>query len=101
MALTRDLMVGEGVRIDATDIWLLKEIIEDGTAAVMFDPAGKEVTLRQDVAYRVGPGFRLSVAAIDAPAHIRLVIDAYIPLVHLYPPRTGKPVVKMPKGAGS
>lgn len=101
MPLARDLMVGEGVRIDGTDIWLLKEIIEDGTAAVMFDPTGKEVTLRQDVAYRVGPGFRLSVAAIDAPAHIRLVIDAYIPLVHLYPPRTGKPVVKMPKGPGA
>ncbi len=101
MALTRDLTVGEGVRIDGTDIWVLKEIIEDGTAAVMFDPAGKEVILKQDIAYRAGPGFRLSVAPVAEPDHIRLILDAYIPLVHLYPPRTGKPVVKMPKGSGS
>ena len=98
MPIIADLGVGEGVRIDTTDEWLLKDVIHDGTAAVLFDPTGKEVTLQQDVAYRVAPGLRLSVLPAAQPDRIKLVIDAYIPLIHRYPPRTGKPLVRAPKG---
>lgn len=99
MPLVAELSIGEGVKIDARDIWLLKEIVHDGTAAVLFDPAGKEVTVHEDVAFRAAPGLRLSVAPSDKPDRIRLVIDAFIPLVHRYPPCTGKALVRAPKGA--
>lgn len=94
MPLVADLAVGEGVRIDATDTWVLKEVIHDGTAAVLFDPAGKEVTVQADVAFRAAPGLRLSITPADKPDRIRLVIDAFIPLIHRYPPRTGKPLTR-------
>lgn len=97
MPLIAELSVGEGVRIDAEDIWLLKDVIEDGTAAVLFAPGGLEVTIHQDVPFRAAPGLRLSVAPCEGADRIKLVIDAYVPLIHRYPPRTGKPMVKAPK----
>lgn len=91
MPIVVELMVGHGVKIDTSDVWLLKEVIQDGTAAVMIDPTGKEVTLVEDTAYRAAPGLRLSVMPATQPDRIRLVIDAFIPLIHRHPPRNNKP----------
>jgi len=95
MALLIDLGIGEGVRIDATDIWLLKAIHDDGTAA-FFDPAGAEVVLQQEASLRVAPGLRLSISPSQEPGRLRLVLDAYIPLIHRYPPRTGPAPQRLP-----
>ncbi|WP_198375346.1 hypothetical protein [Neoroseomonas rubea] len=94
MPIVVELIVGHGVKIDTSDIWLLKEVIQDGTAAVVVDPAGKEVTLVEDIAYRAAPGLRLSVMPATQPERIRLVIEAFIPLIHRYPPRNNKPGAK-------
>ena len=59
MPLVLDLRVGEGVRLDGTDIWLLKDIRADGAAAIFFDPTGSEVVLERDVPHRVAPGLKL------------------------------------------
>ena len=97
MPIVAELAAREGEKIDGRDIWLVKEIVHDGTAAVLFDPAGQEVTVHEDIPFRAAPGLRLSVTPSDKADRIRLVIDAFIPLIHRYPPRTGKALVRTPK----
>ncbi len=101
MPLFVDLAVGEGVRIDGTNIWLLKTIAEDGAAARFFDPLGREVVLEADVPFRAAPGLKLWLSPVGGSAErVRLVLDAYIPLIHRYPPRTGGPAPKRLPAAG-
>ena len=101
MPMVMELSVGQGVKIDTADIWLLKEVIQDGTAAVVLDPAGKEVTLVEDFAYRAAPGLRLSVMPATQPDRIRLVIDAFIPLIHRHPPRSNRQAARTQGAAKS
>lgn len=87
MPIIMTLAVGEAARIDRTDIWTLQAVFEGGTAAEFVDPSGRTVLLRQAVPFRAGPGLHLSVLPADQPGSIRLVVDAYIPLVLRHPPR--------------
>lgn len=90
MAVMWIVKEGEGVRIDGIDIWTVERIIEDGTAAELRAPDGSLVTLREDVPFRVGPAFRMSLAPGAPEGCIHLVMDAYAPLMHRHPPRNHK-----------
>lgn len=88
MPLCLGLNPGEGVRVDRTDLWMLRAVIDDGAAAKFVDPQARLITSRQAQLYQVGPGLRRAVTLGRAPDEIILVIDAYVPLVHRHPPRT-------------
>lgn len=83
--------VGEGVRIDITDVWTVKSIGPDGTSAVIMGPDGQLIGLAGDEVHRVAPGLRLGVAPGRRPGEIGIVLDAFIPLVHRHPPRDHRP----------
>ncbi len=90
MPVVWQLSPGEGVRIDGTDIWTLERIIDDGLGAELVAPNGQRVTLQMDVVFRVGPGFRFTLAPGAPEGSIRLVMEAYVPLMHRHPPRSLK-----------
>ncbi|HYF18725.1 MAG TPA: hypothetical protein VEA40_12730 [Ramlibacter sp.] len=85
-----DLLPGQGLRIDFTDVWTCREIIEDGTAALFADPWGELVTLRQDHWFRVAPGFRISVQPAPEAGKITLLVHHYAPIILRHPPRDNR-----------
>lgn len=91
MPLVMSLQIGQGVRFDQTDIWTLREILNDGLAAVFIAPNSQKVTISEGSVIRVGPGLRLSLAAPATPSEVRLIVDAYMPLIHRYPARPNPP----------
>lgn len=91
MPIVWQVFEGEGVRIDGTDVWILKRIMQDGTAAEMLAPDGSLVVLEEDIAFRVGPGFRMWVMPGAPKGSVRLAMEAYVPVMHRHPPRNHKP----------
>ena len=84
---TYTLAPGEGLRIDFTDIWTLRSIIDDGATAILMDPRGQTITLQRDRWHRPAPGFRLSLAPSSTSERIHLIADCYIPRIFRHPPR--------------
>jgi hypothetical protein len=90
MAICWTIQEGTGVRVDGTDIWLVEQIIEDGTAAILRSPSGQLVTLKENIEFRVGPGFKMWIAPSPLPGSIMLVMESYTPIMHRQPPRDHK-----------
>jgi hypothetical protein len=89
MPIAWTIRQGEGVRIDGTDIWTVEQISDDG-ATVLIGPDGARVTLSGEQPYRLGPGFRIWLGPGAPKGSIRLVMEAYVPLMHRHPPRDHK-----------
>ncbi len=87
MPICITLSVERGVRIDKNDIWTLRRMFENRSAAEFFFPGDKLVTLRHGAAFRAGPDLLLSLQQASDPASIFLVVKSYVPLIRRHPPR--------------
>ncbi|WP_237213190.1 hypothetical protein [Falsiroseomonas oryziterrae] len=90
MAIFWVIPEGEGVRVDGTDIWLVAKIHADGSADLT-TPDGRTVTLQPEIAFRVGPGFRMWLMPGAPAGTVRLAMESYVPLMHRHPPRSHRP----------
>jgi hypothetical protein len=90
MPIVWTVLQGEGVRLDGTDIWTVERIIDQGASAELAGPDGRRIKLLADQPYRLGPGFRMWLVPGTPSGAVRLVMDAYVPLMHRHPPRDHK-----------
>lgn len=78
---------GEGVRVDGTEIVMVKAVTGTGDGADILLPDGSSIALSGDQRFRLGPGLQIGVTPASQPGTIGLLFDAYIPIMVRHPRR--------------
>ena len=94
MSIVFNIPVQYGFLIDRTDVWVLQHIRDNGCTGVFRTSNDQEVVLRTGQQSRVAPGLRLGLMKPSKLGEVRLVIDAYIPLIQCHGPDVPHPVSK-------